>query len=192
LRTTGLGKRSDVTPVRRWVATAVVVPLLVAGCSDDPEPRFEQSPAPSPTESTSEATAPEAWEVKSEKGAVAFAKHWIDVFNEAQRTGGTAPLQAISGPGCGSCDGFVEMLDDLYANGGHLESQGWRVLQSVPAPGMPARRPEVTMRIVRTPQRIYESDGSKPESFSGGRATYSARLEWNARGWQMADLVLMT
>ncbi len=80
-----LGKRSDVTVVRRWVATAVVVPLLAAGCSDDPEPRFEPSPSPSPTESTSEPAEPEAWEVKSEAGAVAFAKHWIDVFNEASQ-----------------------------------------------------------------------------------------------------------
>ena len=71
------------TVVRRWVATVVVVPLLAAGCSDDPEPRFESSPSPSPTESTSAAAEPKAWEVKSEAGAVAFAKHWIDVFNEA-------------------------------------------------------------------------------------------------------------
>ncbi len=75
------------TVVRRWVATAVVVPLLAAGCSDDPEPRFEPSPSPSPTESTSEPSEPKAWEVKSEKGAVAFAKHWIDVFNEARQGG---------------------------------------------------------------------------------------------------------
>ena len=65
------------TVVRRWVATAVVVPLLATGCSDDPEPRFE--PSPSPTESTSAAAEPEAWEVKSEEGAVAFARHWMDV-----------------------------------------------------------------------------------------------------------------
>jgi hypothetical protein len=180
-----------VTPVRRWVAVAVVLPVLAAGCSDDPEPKFE--PSPSPTESTSSAAPePKAWEVKSEAGAVAFAKHWIDVFNHAQRTGETDSLQEISAPACGSCNGFVDMLEDLYESGGHLESKGWRVLQSVAAPGMPAKRPEVTMRIFRTPQRIHPGDGSKADSFSGGRATYAARLNWGATGWQMADLVLMT
>lgn len=180
------------TPVRRWVATLVVVPLLVVGCSDDPEPKFEPSSSPSPTESSSAAAEPKAWEVKSEEGAVAFAKHWIDVFNEAQRTGDTGALERISEPACGSCDGFVEMLDDLYGTGGRLESQGWRVLQSVPAPGMPARKPEVTLRIFRTPQRIHHGDGSEVDSFEGGRATYAARLHWRAGNWQMADLVLMT
>ena len=88
------------TVVRRWVATAVVVPLLAVGCSDDPEPRFEPSPSPSPTESTSEPSEPKAWEVKSEEGAVAFAKHWIDVFNEAAATGETEELTSLTGPTC--------------------------------------------------------------------------------------------
>jgi hypothetical protein len=181
-----------VRSIRRYVVAAVLLPLLAAGCSDDPQPKFEPSASDSPSESTSDPAQPKAWEVKSEKGAVAFARHWVYVFNEAQRTGNTEPMEAISGPGCGSCNGFVEMLDDLYADGGHLESRGWRVLESVPAPGMPAREAEVTMTILRTPQRIHEGDGSKPESFSGGRATYAARLGWTGGQWQMADLVLMT
>ncbi len=57
------------TLVRRWVAVAVVVPLLMAGCSDDPEPTFEEpTETPSPTETTSEPSEPEAWEVRSEAG----------------------------------------------------------------------------------------------------------------------------
>ena len=80
---------------RRWMAAAVCVPLLaVGGCSDDePEPKFAPSESPSPTESST--PAPEAWEVKSEDGAVAFAEHWVDVFNEAHGSGET-PHASIS------------------------------------------------------------------------------------------------
>ena len=72
---------------RRWMAAAVCVPLLaVGGCSDDdPEPKFAPSESPSPTDTST--PEPEAWEVKSEDGAVAFAEHWVDVFNQAQRPG---------------------------------------------------------------------------------------------------------
>lgn len=154
LRTTGLGKRSDVTPVRRWVAAAVVVPLLAAGCSDDPEPNFGQSPSPSPTESTSAAAEPKAWEEKSEAGAVAFAKHWIDVFNEAKSTGETASLANVSGEACGSCSNFVDFLDELYGTGGRFESNGWRVTQVSPGTvrGMGA---EVSMRIRQSPEQVH-------------------------------------
>ena len=69
---------------RRWLAAAVCVPLLAVGCSDEePTPKFAPSESPSPSETTTPTAEPEAWEVKSEDGAVAFAEHWVDVFNDA-------------------------------------------------------------------------------------------------------------
>ena len=93
--------------VRRCVVAAVVLPLMAAGCSDDPQPKFEPSPSDSPSQSTSDPAEPKAWEVKSEKGAVAFAKHWIDVFNAAMETGDTTALADLSSDACKSCTYFV-------------------------------------------------------------------------------------
>lgn len=45
--------------VRRHAAALLAAALLLAGCSDDPEPRFEPTETPSPTESSS-AAEPEA------------------------------------------------------------------------------------------------------------------------------------
>jgi hypothetical protein len=167
----------------------MVAPLMVAGCSDDPEPRFEPSASPSPSESSSAAAEPKAWEVKSEKGAVAFAKHWIAVFNEATSSGETAQLLSMSAKGCGTCSRFAKGIDDLYGNGGAIDSNGWLVLQAVLTEGT-LSAPRMALRIEQTPQEITHKNG-KVESFPGGRETFSARLVWSDSEWLMSDLVLM-
>ncbi len=86
--------------MRGIVAAGLVIAMTaLAGCTDDPQPRFEEpTESPSASESTSSAAAePEPWEEKSKAGAVAFARHWVEVFNEAQTSGETAALRnAIS------------------------------------------------------------------------------------------------
>ena len=186
----GLGKRSDVTVVRRWVAAAVVVPLLVGGCSDDPEPRFE--PSPSPTESSSDPAEPEAWEVKSEEGAVAFAKHWIDVFNEAKSSGETAELAGISTESCRSCSNFVDFLNELYGNGGRFDSTGWQVTEVSDAVSLQGSEVGVSMRIRQSPERVHRANPPRVERFPGGMVTYAAGLEWRNGSWVMTRLDLMT
>jgi len=175
---------------RHALAAASLLALLaVAGCSDDPKPKF--APTPSPSSPTTSATPePEAWEVKSKHGAVAFAKHWVDVFNEAQQSGETTDLRSISTDACGSCNGFATQLEDLYGDGGHLESAGWTVLQSVPTQGMPRGEAIIAMRIARSPQVVHKASG-KEEQFPGGKATFSAKLVWKAQTWLMNEMELV-
>ena len=177
--------------VRRCVVAAVVLPLMAAGCSDDPQPKFEPSPSDSPSQSTSDPAEPKAWEVKSEKGAVAFTKHWIDVFNEAGKTGQTSQLKDLSAPTCKSCSNFADQIDDLYAKGGRLETRGWSVLAAVPVEGLPNSKPRVSLRIRQSPQKVYDGESNSVDSFPGGKATFSARLAWVPDGWSMSELVII-
>jgi hypothetical protein len=170
-------------------AASLLAALAVAGCSDDPEPKFEPDPSPSAS-SSSAAPGSEPWEKQSQAGAVAFAKHWVDVFNDAQQSGQTADLRGISTEECGSCEGFAGQLEDLYDAGGHLESDGWRVLQSVPTKGTPSDEAIVSLRISRSAQVVHGASGKEKE-FSGGRATYSAKLIWEAQAWLMNELELV-
>jgi hypothetical protein len=178
-----------VTPVRRWVAVAVVLPVLAAGCSDDPEPKFE--PSPSPTESTSSAAPePKAWEVKSEAGAVAFAKHWIDVLANVMKGGNTADLRAISAPQCVLCEDFAQRLDRIRESGGFYRSDGWRVLQAVPVEGMPRGQGAVALRMFQSAETLRESADSKVVHHPASRATWSTRLAWRRGAWTLTDLEL--
>lgn len=176
---------------RHSIAVAVCLPLLaLAACSEDPEPII---PPPEETTAAADPTPTpepkEPWEKQTDAGAVAFAKHWIDVFNEAQRTGDVEALRALSGDGCGSCDGFAEQLEDLYAGGGELESRGWRVVQAVSADDLPKGDARVSLRVARMAQVIRYGDERPPERFPASRVTLSARMKWIDGGWRMNDLV---
>lgn len=179
--------------MRRFVGSVLMVGLLVSGCSGDPEPRFEEphesTPASDPSSATSTPTdEPEPWQERSKAGAVAFAKHWVAVFNEAQQSGETASLRQLSTPRCKSCHGYAEQLDALYGGGGRLESNGWRVVLVSQPPGRLAEKPEVTLRIARSKQRVVTGAGDV-QRYPGGKTTYLATLVWQASAWRMDRLV---
>ena len=141
---------------RRLLAAAACVPLLAAlgACSEDePEPKFAPSESPTPTETTT--PEPAAWEEKSEDGAVAFAEHWVDVFNEAQCFRETAMrLRALSTDACVSRAQTSRIrFDELYAERRLLSrATGWSILHSVPAQRLARTRRLVALRIDQAPQ----------------------------------------
>ena len=99
----------------RAIVTAglVVAVMALAGCTDEPEPRFEEpTETPSASDPTSSAAAePEPWEEKSKAGAVAFARHWVEHFNEAQDSRATtADLEASSTRGCETLSGDIAQI----------------------------------------------------------------------------------
>ena len=178
---------------RRLVAAMVCAALLVVGgCADDPEPTMTPpDETPTSTSPSPSATAtPEPWEKKTNAGAVAFAKHWIDVFNEAQRTGDTSVMRELSAKSCGSCRRFAGTLDDLYSGGGRLESKGWRVLQVSSPQRASKQEATVALRLEQSPQTVHSSDG-EVEEYPGGQVTYSAELGWVAASWVMTEMVLL-
>ena len=177
--------------VRRWVATLAALPLLAVGCADDPEPKFEPSPSPSPTESTSAADSPKPWEVKSEKGAVAFAKHWIDVFNEAMHDNDTARLRAISDPRCAICEDFADRLDRIDAAGGFYRSSGWTVVAAVPVPAASTGEAGVSLRIREGAAVARESAIARVIRTHAARSTWSSRMKWEAGHWSLTELRLV-
>jgi hypothetical protein len=167
-----------------------VAPLLLAGCSDDPQPRFEQSPSDSPSESSSDPAEPKAWEVKSEKGAVAFAEHWMDVLSSAMNGGDTSALRDISAPECELCGDFAQRLDRIRSSGGFYRSDGWKVVQAVTVQEMPSGQGAVALRMFQSAETLRESEGSKVIRHPASRATWSTRMEWRQGAWILTDLEL--
>jgi len=171
---------------RHWIAVAAVVPLLLLGaCSqDDPQPTFSPpSDSPSATESSPAEPVVQPWEKKTEAGAVAFAKHWVDVLNRVGESGRTADLTDISANNCASCASLVEYIDGVYGDGGRIESDGWEVLQvGDVAPGKTAKS-TMSMRVRQSEQRVYRP-GEKTAHVAPVQFTVNFGLSWTD-GWSM-------
>ncbi len=178
---------------RRLVAAVVCVPLLaVGGCADDPKPKVAPpTETPTPTSPTATPT-PEPWEKKTNAGAVAFAKHWVDVFNEAAQTGDTKALAEPWGA-------FVRLMYELReGHRGHLlrrgrttRRNGWKVEQTSAADIGDDGTAVVALRIHQSSERITRP-GEPVERTEAATVTYSAELGWEGGKWLMSHLDFMT
>ena len=179
--------------MRGIVAAGLVVAVMAfAGCTDEPEPRFQEpSDTPSASDPTSSAAAePEPWEEKSKAGAEAFVQHWIETFNESIVSGETAGLATLSANGCVSCRNVILRTQKIYRRGGFNETKGWRVTQLALTPGQPLAQPTVALRVVRSAERYQESDEGPVLRNPASTATYKAELRWRDAQWLMDELVL--
>ncbi len=109
----------------RFIALGVAAALLMAGCgSADPK---EPKPTTAPTATATVPTMPPEAKEDSKAGAIAFVKHYIDVFNYASNTGDVEELQKLSDPKCEGCTKYIDLYKKTYAAGGYFKDSGWKV-----------------------------------------------------------------
>ena len=105
-------------------ALALMLALACAGCSDDdPEPRFgpPESTSPAPTETETTSAPPEALDPEE------TVRAWVEARNVTVQNGDAKAVYGLSADGCTSCTNSVEPIRQVYKDGGHLETFGWRV-----------------------------------------------------------------
>ena len=160
--------------VRRTVAALLGAALLLAGCSDDPEPRFQPTDSPSPSESATSAE-PEAQTPEE------FIREWFSVGTDMQNTGETEAFLALSS-NCQPCDAFAEEVADVYATGGYIRIKSERVVD-VRRLGSGA----FIVTVKASPTEFRESANAKLDSFPGGLNEYQVDLAPTGDGWLISD-----
>ena len=168
--------------VRRALALVLAVPILLAGCSDDPEPEpkvpeaTSSSPTPTPTESeTPEAESPED-----------FIRRWVKAGDEMQVTGETAEYAAMT-PKCQPCQAFVENVADVYERGGSAEFAGSQIVRLKRVGGSPPTY-DLTKDL---PETIIRRAEGEPETLPGGRTTIRVTLDTQGQQWVVAHFGIL-
>lgn len=111
-----------------FIAAAMV--LVLAGCSNDPQPRDPATTATPTSTSTSTATPPlrpPQADEDSPEGAAAFVSYWVEVSNYAAATGDVDELSRISDPDCSGCQSYIDLYRDTYEAGGYFKGGGWEL-----------------------------------------------------------------
>ena len=132
------------------------------------------------------ADEPEAWEVKSKAGAVAFAEHWIDELNLAMASAEVDGIRDLSDQSCQTCLDFADRLELIESRGGRFESEGWKIL-SLGKPQFLGEGAVVAMRLHEGGEIVQETAQSDPVRNAGGEATWSVEMAWRSGQWQVAD-----
>ncbi|MFC7492815.1 MULTISPECIES: DUF6318 family protein [unclassified Nocardioides] len=146
---------------RTWAVVAILVSTLcLAACSDDdPEPQF--APPSSSSEAPSSPTTTEAAEFDNPEDVV---RAWVEARNAALSTGDTSDLRALTANGCQGCSPFIESIENVYEEGGHLETAGWTVVAAKVRTNSRQIRVDAGVKIAGG--RSYASAGAEPIRFS--------------------------
>ena len=164
-------------------ALALGLVLALSACGGDPEPRFEEDPSPAPSEVTTSAPVKEAWEEKSDDGAIAFVEHWVDEFNQMQTTGEVNDFRQLGTPNCAACDNFVDITRDIYEEA-TVESKGWSIEAADVPRGQSGSARDISVQIQQAPETITYEDG-RVERNDGGQLTVVMTTRWAGDTWQM-------
>jgi hypothetical protein len=162
--------------VRHALALTLAVPVLLAGCSDDPEPTPK---IPEPTSSSPSPTEPASEEPEAESPEE-FIRRWVEVGDEMQVTGETAEYERMVDESCDACASFVNSVRDVYSSGGSVEFEGARINGIRERDPMPP-----TFAVTKTlPRTVIRRGGnSTPETLPAGRTTLLVILKDRRRGW---------
>lgn len=166
--------------VRRALALTLTVPLLLAGCSDDPAPE-PKLPDPTPSSSTPSPTESETAEAESPEE---FIRRWQAAALTAQNDGDTSSYR-LMGPRCAPCTDFAENVDEIYADGGSVKLSSLRVVSVQPAKG--AYQFRLTRILGRT--QVLDEQGREQQSFAGGREVLNVFLEQVGGGWRVQNFL---
>ena len=161
--------------VRRTVAALAVAALLLAGCSDDPEPRFDPpSESPSPTES--ETTAEPEAQTPEE-----FIREWFELNTEMQNSGETDAFLEAS-PNCKPCRDLADQVEQFYNAGGFIRVGGQDVTTVDALAGS-----EYSVTVDAAPTEYKESASAKVAMLPGGPNEYRMFLRRNGGSWVMTQ-----
>jgi hypothetical protein len=167
--------------VRRALALTLAVPVLLAGCSDDPEPtpKMPESTSSSPTPSPTESEEPEA------ESPEEFIRRWVEVDREMQNTGNIDEYESISAK-CRTCMSVARRIQRIFANGGTVRTKGLTILDLTEQSSAGGRKVfDVSVRSA--PTVFIESGDAREQRFPGGTITYRMRLNDRAP-WQLIQL----
>lgn len=183
-----------VSRTRATLTALTLIPtLLVAGCTDDdPKPKFEPPSSDAPTSATHSSTAttvppqpelPAAAQKRSDAGAEAFVRYWLDVVNFAQLTGDTSELGALNDVRCSGCRGIVKAIDSAYQSGGRIEGGEISAGRLRELPLDFGAEWAAYAKARTQPQTVVRGDGTR-ESHAGSPFDLYAYAAWED-GWSM-------
>lgn len=111
---------------RPFALAAAVAALFLGACSSDPEPREPDSSA-SPRASATPPALPDQARDDTTEGAAAFVTYYVDLLNYAAATGDTEALEAATAKDCSGCQKYIDLYQDVYANGGKITGKRWSI-----------------------------------------------------------------
>ncbi|WP_366522867.1 DUF6318 family protein [uncultured Nocardioides sp.] len=169
--------------------------VLLSGCADDPEPKFEDwepsataSSEPAPEPSMPASSTPTPAQNLSPRSLV---DAWLTAWTHALRSGDVDDVRVLSSPDCVSCSRLTTKVEALYAKGGRLDTEGWAPTRVARAPGSRDETPTFVMQVRQARQTLYGADGNIVEVTPAATVPMRMTLVAAGEGWILGTLEIL-
>jgi hypothetical protein len=141
--------------------------LSLSGCSDDSSSSADPA-TPSPTASSSSADPSPTEDAETPEE---FVRRWVEADTKMTHTGETGTYRAMS-KGCKGCQDYADQIEQIYADGGYVETEGWNILRARTAGPTNQGIFEVRITVDAAPTKYVEKEGGPVRTLPGGRVDY--------------------
>lgn len=181
---------------RAWVGGAVIGAVFVAGASGCNSSAVPETPPATPgTTRTSSLTppaptfdpVPEAARQRTNDGAIAFARYWIDQNNKAFMHPDLTSLELLCLPTSEACVRLEAQLSELRGSEAHADRPGLTVQTArIGIPEQPGAT-SVVLDATMQAHNYVDAQGNVLASTSAGRHIIVVTLLWNSGGWKISS-----
>jgi hypothetical protein len=106
-------------------------------------------------------------------------------------SGQTEQLSAVSAQGCVSCAALVKRVEDVYAKGGRLETDGWVVEAAAQSPTYVQERPSFLLRVKEERRKLFNENGQLVDTQQTSKFPMRAEMVFRRGAWLMASLEII-
>jgi hypothetical protein len=180
------------------VGAAIAVTLTsCSGSEAEPAPpdtttETPKQPSPSPGDEhdgqvEQEPAAPPAAHRPGRAGAIAYAKHFLDLLNYAKSTGSVQGLRSASA-GCDGCEHYADEYKSLYDVGGSYRGALWRATTTTAYTA--GGGDQYVFLTVAAQEGAYTEDAdSQAVAYKPSKYKLRLRISRQADGWRVTEML---
>lgn len=180
---------------RRLGALAVLVAAAVSGCTGGGEPgttyytppsRSQAPETPTPT-FTPAPTQPAAARQNTLKGAEAFVRYFLTIYEHAYAASDADPIRDVTLNGCRFCQKIIDDVTQQKERGEFLRGGVLTPVRVLARPDSPPDRTIVDVTFSETASRLVDAEGKTVETYSSSDVNVLAMaVRWDpVQGWKI-------
>lgn len=131
---------------------------------------------------------PAAARQHTDKGAEAFARHYVDVINETGIKPVQGKLEPLAADSCKSCANHASTVAYFVNHEQHYSSPIFRVFDTSASAKSQSVDTIIDVTVKQLPTKVLDNTNEVVETVPANSAVLVFDLGWTAHGWQVANI----
>lgn len=163
---------------RPRAAVLLVLVLALGACTADSDP---------PPDTPASSSAPASPSTSAAGDPTDAFRAWVRARNRALEAGDISTVEALSSDRCRTCQNSIDPIQQVYAEGGHFDTDGW-VVDSATVKRQSGQKARISAAITYADGETIPSAGADPVTYGTERHIVLVDLEQLDGQWLLTAI----